>query len=208
MRVNSSVRTTIIVVCTILATLVLSPVEGIGRAARAEYDRPLIAWGLHVTIEQDQLEGLSAVDAGDSHVLGIRDGRVVAWGYNEFGQCIPPVNNMEPVAVSAGVTHSLALQPNGSIVCWGYADCTIPEPNTDFTAIDGGWLYSLGLKQDGRIVAWGSNESGQCNVPSLNADFVAMAAGGFHALGLKSAGDIVAWGRNFEHECDIGALRR
>jgi len=148
-----------------------------------------------------------AISTGNGHSLGLKsDGSVVAWGYNNYGQCDVPSPNSDFVAISARGDHSLGLKSDGSIVAWGlnnYGQCDVPSPNSDFVAISAGGWYSLGLKSDGSIVAWGANDAGQCNVPSPNSDFVAISAGGYHNLGLKSDGSIVAWGYNGIGQCDV-----
>lgn len=138
------------------------------------------------------------------------DGRIVAWGYNNLGQCDVPPPNTGFTAVAAGIYHSLGLQTDGSIVAWGRnqsGECSVPSPNTDFRAVAAGGDYyfshSLGLKADGSIVAWGSNWAGQCTVPAPNMGFVAVAAGWNHSLGLKVDGSIAAWGYNASGECDV-----
>jgi hypothetical protein len=46
-------------------------------------------------------------------------GAVVGWGYDYFGESTVPANLSVAVAVAAGEGHSLALQPDGTIVGWG-----------------------------------------------------------------------------------------
>jgi len=133
-------------------------------------------------------------------------GEIVAWGWNEYGQCTVPEPNTGFTAISAGAYHSLGLKTDGSIVAWGgngNGQCTVPEPNTGFKAIAAGGYHSLGLKTDGSIVAWGVNYYGECNVPEPNTGFTAIAAGGYHSLGLKTDGSIVAWGLNFFGQCNV-----
>jgi alpha-tubulin suppressor-like RCC1 family protein len=68
-------------------------------------------------------------------------GEIVAWGYNNYGQCNVPEPNTGFTAIAAGGSHSLGLKTDGSIVAWGYNEygqCNVPEPNTGFTAIAAG----------------------------------------------------------------------
>jgi hypothetical protein len=135
-------------------------------------------------------------------------GSVVAWGYNDAGQCNVPSPNSGFVAIAAGQSHSLGLKSDGSIVAWGSNDegqRNLPSPNTGFVAITAGGAHNMGLKADGSIVAWGYNAYGQCNVPYPNSEFIAIAAGGVHSLGLKSDGSIVAWGYNHYGQCNVPA---
>ncbi|OPL18085.1 MAG: hypothetical protein AVO35_06160 [Candidatus Aegiribacteria sp. MLS_C] len=81
------------------------------------------------------------------------DGSIVAWGWNEYGQCDVPEPNEGFVAVAAGGSHNLGLKQDGSIVAWGYnyhGQCDVPEPNEDFVAVRAergfpggfGWMVS------------------------------------------------------------------
>jgi hypothetical protein len=148
-----------------------------------------------------------AVAAGRYHSLGQKsDGTMVAWGFNNWGQCDVPAPNAGFVAVAAGYYHSLGLTSDGTIVAWGRnteGQCDVPAPNADFVALAAGAYHGLGLKSDGTIVAWGCNDWGQCDVPAPNADFVAVAGGKHHSMGLKSDGTIVAWEYNSSGQCDV-----
>ncbi|MFH1107985.1 MAG: hypothetical protein V1790_02135 [Planctomycetota bacterium] len=87
-------------------------------------------------------------------------GLVIAWGYNEYGQCDAPAPNAEFVAVDGGYHHSLGLKTDGSIVAWGrnqYGQCDIATPNADFIAVAAGRYHNIGLKANGSIVGWGYN---------------------------------------------------
>lgn len=153
-----------------------------------------------MVVEQSTLNDLVAVAGGCDHSVALKsDGRIVAWGNNQYGQCDVPTPNADFVAIAAGMDYSLGLNSDGRIVAWGrILGDEFPAPNTDFVAIAAGKDHGLGLKSDGRIVAWGNNQYGQCDVPMPNADFAAIAAGIYHSLGLKSNGTIVAWGNNPE----------
>ena len=85
------------------------------------------------------LTGIRAIAAGSNHSLALTaDGRVLAWGYNGYGQLgdgstansnLPrvvihdsyfPLQNM--VAIAAGDNHSLALHRDGQVYSWGRND--------------------------------------------------------------------------------------
>ena len=72
------------------------------------------------------------VSAGSLHSLGIRDGKLYAWGNNTFGQVGQPdlnktyntptlisTGNTTWTKVAAGNRHSLAIDSNGDIWSWG-----------------------------------------------------------------------------------------
>jgi len=121
-------------------------------------------------------------------------GTLVAWGWNDYGQCdVPAGDNF--VAVSAGWKESLGLRADGSIVAWGDDRIGATPSGNDYTAISLGLNHALALRADGSITAWGSDYYGQCDVPTGN-DFTAIAAGQDHNLALRQDGSLVSWGRN------------
>ena len=78
------------------------------------------------------------------------NGEIVAWGRNNFGQCVVPSPNSGFVAVAAGDNHSVGLKADGSIVAWGSngsGQCDVPEPNSGFVGIAGGQAHNLGLRE-------------------------------------------------------------
>jgi alpha-tubulin suppressor-like RCC1 family protein len=104
-------------------------------------------------------------------------------------------------ALSGGGSHSLALQPDRSVVGWGYngtGETSIPEAaQSGVMAIAAGGLYSLALKSDGSVVGWGYNGNGETSIPeAASSGVTAIAAGYHHSLALKSDGSLVGWGYN------------
>jgi alpha-tubulin suppressor-like RCC1 family protein len=77
------------------------------------------------------LANVLAVAAGAHHALALtRDGQVLAWGNNRYGQIGDGTTTTRPtpvwvpnlrhvVAVSAGFSQSLALEADGSVWSWG-----------------------------------------------------------------------------------------
>jgi hypothetical protein len=66
-----------------------------------------------------------------------RDGTVVAWGYNLYGQTTRPVSSSPVVAIAGGGEHSLALQRDGTVMGWGASDngqTTVPAGLSDLTS--------------------------------------------------------------------------
>ncbi len=136
--------------------------------------------------------GLVAVVAlGPPSVRGQSSYSIVAWGYNNRGECDVPPPNADFIAIAAGGGRGLGLQVDGSIVAWG-GSSYVPSPNAGFVGIATAWDHSLAQKTDGSIVAWGDNYYGQCNIPPPNKGFLGISAGGMFSLGLRADGSIAA----------------
>lgn len=121
--------------------------------------------------------------AGGYHaVVARRDGAVMAWGYNGFGQLGNGTNTdsgvpvsvaglTDVIAVAAGDYHTLALKADGTVFAWGYNFFGQLGPGpfdfedrwtpvqvsglTDIVAIAAGGKRSLALRRDGVVFAWG-----------------------------------------------------
>ena len=125
--------------------------------------------------------GVVAIAAGGGHSLALKaDGTVLAWGLNANGQLgdgtltrrlTPvPVSGLGPgsgvEAIAAGITHSLALKSDGTVLAWGFnttgqlGDGTTAQRTTPVqvsglglgsgvVAIDAGVSHSLALEFTG-----------------------------------------------------------
>jgi len=141
------------------------------------------------------LENVKAVSAGGQFSLALKeDGTVVSWGGNlskELGRSpeqyaghyaepvqFPP-DSGKIVQISAGATHSLALDEFGNVWAWGdnqagqagigssgtgnfvatpaRAMKTSTEPLTNIKQVSAGTAFSLALTEDGKVLAWGYN---------------------------------------------------
>jgi alpha-tubulin suppressor-like RCC1 family protein len=206
-----------------------------------------------------------AVSAGDFHTLALKtDGTLWAWGDNASGQLgdgTGAPNRSTPfqivvtgatgnfdshwVAISAGGSHSLALQADGTLWAWGdnssgqlgsvgagvnsprqVSSLILPSGNPGFNsswvAIAAGLTHSLALQANGTLWAWGSNFSGQLGnedatlpnppdqlVPVMvvnpGASFTAITAGDNHSVALKADGSLWSWGNNTYGQLGNGA---
>jgi hypothetical protein len=112
---------------------------------------------------------------------------------------VPLIPTNPVVSISAGASHNLALQSDGTVTAWGIntsGQTNVPIGLAGILAVSAGGLHSLALKSDGTVVAWGQNGNGQATVPSGLSGLVAVSAGGSHSLALKGDGTVVAWGDN------------
>lgn len=63
--------------------------------------------------------GISVISAGKDFSIAVRDGRVYAWGSNDYGECDVPRGLPRIAHVSAGVGRTLALSEDGDVFVWG-----------------------------------------------------------------------------------------
>jgi alpha-tubulin suppressor-like RCC1 family protein len=124
--------------------------------------------------------------------------------------------------VSAGRYHTCALQPGGTVLCWGNnsdgqlgngsvvggSTATVAVTGlTDAVALSAGALHTCALKANGSVVCWGRNAYGQLGDGSLTSrttpvavtglsDVVAVTAGGAYTCALKTNRNVVCWGWN------------
>ena len=165
-------------------------------------DRPagtVVGWGNLVLPYLEPGIRFQAISAGGYHTLALTTaGTVVAWGGNQFGQCMVPANLNGVIAIAAGGGdnpslhgHSLALKSDGTVVAWGddrLGQSTVPADLSGVIAIAAAWGSSLALKSDGTVVAWGWDVYGQCTVPANLSGVIALAGGWGRILALQADG--------------------
>src|ERR1700687_2758122 len=138
--------------------------------------------------------GISAVATGGYHTCALtRDGRVLCWGYNYYGQLgdgttnnsLTPISTglSSPVsAIATGEVHSCALTTGGGVLCWG--------GNTDLQLGNG---QAVGVSTP--VAAVG-----------LSSGIVAVATGVAHSCALTSGGDVLCWGEDSDGQLGIGTF--
>ena len=116
-----------------------------------------------------------------------------------YGQASPP-DIANPLAISAGVCHGMALLPDQTVVVWGgnpAGQLDVPAGLSGVTAISAGAYHCLALKSDKTVVGWGgADQYGQGVVPAGVTDAIGIAAGGFFSAILHEGGTVTAWGRD------------
>jgi alpha-tubulin suppressor-like RCC1 family protein len=166
-----------------------SPIAAGGfESVAVSVDGQALVWGKFgglVPTEVTGLENVTAVAAGQTHVLALRkDGTVWAWGQNRSGQ----------LGDGSGVDRD---RPVKVMNMTGVVD------------IAAGSFQSYALKNDGTIWAWGDNRNGQLGdgtqidrrSPVLVEGFTnirAIAAGTSHLIALRSDGNVCTWGYSTE----------
>jgi len=176
------------------------------------------------------------ISAGNSHSLAIdKNGRAWAWGTNTSGQLgnNTTVSQLTPVSVlgtvktfcqiSAGSSHSLAIDKNGRAWAWGSnSNGTLGDNTTTcrltpvsvagavktFCQISAGNTHSLAIDKNGRAWAWGWNINGQLGngvvvcaytpitITGTLKTFCKISAGDGFSLAIDKNGRAWAWGNN------------
>ena len=161
------------------------------------------------------LSEVTAVAAGGRHSLALlADGKVMAWGDDEFGQLgngrsetlssVPvAVSGLDEVtAIAAGGEHSLALLANGTVMAWGdnesgqlgtgnFEESDVPKAVkglSGVSAISAGGEHSLALLKSGTVMAWGDDEFGQLGNGAVKTSDVPVAVKGLSGVSAISAG--------------------
>ena len=133
------------------------------------------------------------VSGGMYHTAALdSDGKVYAWGWNDYGQLGDNSNTESHVPVEVDASDALS--------------------GKTITAIAAGYYHTIALDSEGKVYAWGDNGYGQLgnnstthsNIPvAVNISGVlsgktitAIAAGTFHTVALDSDEKIYAWGWN------------
>ncbi len=122
-------------------------------------------------------------------------GGVALWGADEFGQIDRPAAALSNVvAVAGGLSNSVALLANGTVIQWGLNWGAMPANLTNAVAISAGFSHALALRSDGTVVSWGLASDPANFVPPNLSGVRAVAAGWNHNLALLSNGTVNAWG--------------
>ncbi|MEG2583740.1 MAG: hypothetical protein RSA27_04475, partial [Oscillospiraceae bacterium] len=147
------------------------------------------------------------IAAGSKHSVGLKkDGRVVAVGDNQFGQC-DVADWAGVVAVDTGADYTVAVTIDGELLATGYnkfGQCDLPTFK-DFKAVSAGQNHTAMLRKSGKVMAMGDNKFGQCDVSEWSG-IVSISTGGNHTVGRKSDGTIVATGQNDFGQCEVNGL--
>ena len=133
------------------------------------------------------------------------NGVVAIWGTDNDGQTTVPNWLGACSQISAGTTHTLAVDANGVIKAWGnnsFGQCTVPYFQYSIVQIAAGDGHSMALQiqnptsANTNLKCWGNNSFGQCAIPVSLNNAIKIAAGFYHSLAIKNNGTVYAWGDN------------
>ena len=133
------------------------------------------------------------------------NGVVAIWGTNNYGQSTVPNWLGSCSQISAGTTHTLAVDANGVIKAWGnnsFGQCTVPYFQYSIVQIAAGDGHSMALQSQiptsssTNVKCWGNNSFGQSTIPGSLGNTIKIAAGFYHSLAIKNTGTVYAWGDN------------
>ncbi len=142
------------------------------------------------------IENIQQIACGAEHTLMLlKDGTVLAWGDNQFGQ----------------LANSSLRESNVGL------PVAFPGKNK-IIQVAAGLATSFALREDGFLFAWGYNAGGELGNPldtshersspaHINPDgvrFSSVAARGGHALAIATDGSVYAWGSNYYGEVGNG----
>ena len=82
----------------------------------------------------------AAVAAGWDHALALKkDGSLVSWGRDDYGQVTSTPTGSNFVAIACGYDHSVALRSDGTLAAWGFNafnQCNNVPTGNQFTAME------------------------------------------------------------------------
>jgi len=140
-----------------------------------------------------------------SHTVGLKaDGKVVAVGSNDSGQCNTQ-QWRDIVMVSASSGFTAGLKSDGSLMIAGGTGSAKINAN-NIAAVSLGNNNIVTLRTDGLVEAIGGNNYGQCDTQRWR-DIIAISAGIFHTVGLRKDGTVVATGYNDYGQCEVQEWR-
>ena len=189
------------IVCAIAATAsAQSSPLGIGAGGFVFFGDRVVKESISSTAPVVQVTG------GQFFTVALRaDGSVVAFGYDQLGQCDIPSGLSKVTQIASGKYHTLFLMSDGTVRAMG-SDANnqidVPAGLNNVQQIAAGDNFSVALKNDGTIVRWGLDPGGLATPVGLTG-IVQIAAGEGHMAALKSDHSIVCWGQTSHNECAV-----
>ncbi|HZL42191.1 MAG TPA: hypothetical protein VFD66_02790, partial [Verrucomicrobiae bacterium] len=124
---------------------------------------------------------------------------LLAWGNNQFGKATVPATLSNVTVFAAGSDYSVAVNADGSVVCWGLAEPSFSPAPSGILSIAAGITHMLALQTNGAVIAAGDI------VPATVTNAAAIAAGYQFSLALLKDGSLVAWGNDDHGQTNVPA---
>ncbi len=186
--------------------------SGRGHTCALYVDGQADCWGDYAQLEVGQrwnqpgpLAGgphhFESIAVADDHACGIdREGTLLCWGENRWGQLGWPSTGLHPkaaepiqvpgglgfVSVYVGPGHTCALKGDGRAYCWG---------RNDFGQLGTGDVNELCIEGSNNTRGCETDPAGPRPVDQGPTRFFTLAVGQLHTCGLSVAGEAFCWGR-------------
>lgn len=178
----------------------------------------------------DVVQANASFGSSQQYFLRHSDGTVSGWGFGSDGELgngqrlsdavifpstVSVLGLTDAVQVSSGLSYSLALRANGSVVAWGtnnfgtlandittypFSSVPLTVPGvTNAKQIAAGAEHAVALLVDGSVVEWGKVTGTSLPGPTVRpvaglVNIVGVAAGHDFTLALRSDGAVFLWG--------------
>ncbi len=180
----------------------------------------------------EALVPVSDLDIGNGACARDAAGKVLCWGWNNYGSTPVVVPGLSSVSqVSMGGWHACVLTASGSVNCWGYNNngqlgngtminsLNTPVTPTGFSGpvaqVVAGWSHTCVRLTDGTVQCWGKGSEGQLGNGTLAdssspvsvsgvSSAISIASNGHHTCALISDGTIKCWGKGDGGQLGVG----
>ena len=133
-----------------------------------------------------------------SDEAGLFVSSVAAWGLVDQSKVPNVLASVK--AISAGLSHSLGLKADGTVVAWGYNEhgqTNLPPGMVDIVALGSGCdaVHSHALTRAGSVIEWGEYYGFPALKPPGNLGLVVgISSGSDYSLALRADGTLAVWG--------------
>jgi alpha-tubulin suppressor-like RCC1 family protein len=105
--------------------------------------------------------------------------------------------------VSAGGTHTCAIDAGGTLACWGddSSGQVSEAPGGQFLSVSAGGKHTCAIAVDNTLACWGDDAATQPGqIPT--GEFKAVSAGGAHTCAIRADGTLACWGDDSAGQLD------
>ena len=186
----------------------------------------------------------TALSSASRHCLGIAAGKLYSWGFNAAGQLGLNDTNNRPaptqvgsatdwVTVSAGSSHSAAINKKGELYTWGgngFGQLGVGDTTTRYVptrvgtsvgwvAVSAGALHTLAINRFGQLFSCGYNNTGQLGLGDKNnrnvltrvgtaSNWVSISVNHSQSYAINNAGELYYCGYSNDYTTTFTELTR